>query len=76
MPCDVFAYMDALRIPASYNHIGTASWLNYFDPADKFTVPSFLEALEDSVARTSGSEESADLKSQTLLGSDKMDEGQ
>ncbi|KAK6152112.1 hypothetical protein DH2020_014747 [Rehmannia glutinosa] len=46
------------------------------DPSKyKFTVPSFLEALEDSVARTSESEESAQ-KSQTCPGSDTMDEGQ
>ncbi|KAI3447284.1 hypothetical protein Pfo_003949 [Paulownia fortunei] len=51
------------------------------DPSKyKFTVPSFLEALEDSVARPAESEESAqggnDLKSQTCHGSDTMDEGQ
>ncbi|KAL0426707.1 UNVERIFIED_CONTAM: 26S proteasome regulatory subunit RPN13 [Sesamum latifolium] len=50
------------------------------DPSKyKFTVPSFLEALEDSVARASESGESAqgskDLKSPTFHGSDKMDEG-
>ncbi|KAL0344955.1 UNVERIFIED_CONTAM: 26S proteasome regulatory subunit RPN13 [Sesamum radiatum] len=50
------------------------------DPSKyKFTVPSFLEALEDSVARASESGESPqgskDLKSPTFHGSDKMDEG-
>ncbi|KAL0333628.1 UNVERIFIED_CONTAM: 26S proteasome regulatory subunit RPN13 [Sesamum angustifolium] len=50
------------------------------DPSKyKFTVPSFLEALEDSVARVSESGESAqgskDLQSPTFHGSDKMDEG-
>ncbi|KAL0337170.1 UNVERIFIED_CONTAM: 26S proteasome regulatory subunit RPN13 [Sesamum calycinum] len=49
------------------------------DPSKyKFTVPSFLEALEDSVARASESGESAqgskDLQSPTFR-SDKMDEG-
>ncbi|GFP82163.1 26S proteasome regulatory subunit rpn13 [Phtheirospermum japonicum] len=51
------------------------------DPSKyNFTVSSFLEALEDSVARTSESEESAkggnDSKSQARDGSDAMDEGQ
>ncbi|KAL6508476.1 regulatory particle non-ATPase [Orobanche hederae] len=45
-----------------------------------FTVSSFLEALEDSVARTSEPEESAqrgnELKPHTGHGSDAMDEGQ
>ncbi|PIN04944.1 Cell membrane glycoprotein [Handroanthus impetiginosus] len=50
------------------------------DPSKyKLTVPSFLEALEDSVARTSESEESqqggVDLKPQTSHSSDTMDEG-
>ncbi|KAL3623533.1 regulatory particle non-ATPase [Castilleja foliolosa] len=45
------------------------------DPSKyNFTVSSFLEALEDSVARTSESEESS--KSQARDGSDAMDEGQ
>ncbi|KAH6798000.1 regulatory particle non-ATPase 13 [Perilla frutescens var. hirtella] len=51
------------------------------DPSKyKFTVPSFLEALEDSVARKNEGEESAqggsDLRSQTCKGNDAMDEGQ
>ncbi|XP_057806557.1 26S proteasome regulatory subunit RPN13 isoform X2 [Salvia miltiorrhiza] len=47
------------------------------DPSKyKFTVPSFLEALEDSVARKSESEGGGDLRSQTCQGSDVMDEGQ
>lgn len=40
--------------------------------ADKFTVPSFLEALEDSVPRKSESEGE---RSQTCPGGDAMDEG-
>ncbi|KAL6585640.1 regulatory particle non-ATPase [Orobanche minor] len=51
------------------------------DPSKyNFTVSSFLEALEDSVARTSEPEESAqrgnELKPHTGQGSDAMDEGQ
>ncbi|KAH6807071.1 regulatory particle non-ATPase 13 [Perilla frutescens var. frutescens] len=51
------------------------------DPSKyKFTVPSFLEAIEDSVARKNEGEESAqggsDLRSQTCKGNDAMDEGQ
>lgn len=46
--------------------------------ADKFTVLSFLEALEDSVAKTSESEESRqddkDLRSQSCNRNDTMDE--
>ncbi|KAL8462770.1 hypothetical protein ACS0TY_033697 [Phlomoides rotata] len=48
------------------------------DPSKyKFTVPSFLEALEDSVARKPESEESTrGERSQTCQGGDAMDEGQ
>ncbi|KAL7092485.1 hypothetical protein ACP275_12G167400 [Erythranthe tilingii] len=48
------------------------------DPSKyKFTVPSFLEALEDSVAGSGESGQGGnDVKSQTCLGSDAMDEGQ
>ncbi|KAF3636348.1 26S proteasome regulatory subunit RPN13 [Capsicum annuum] len=50
------------------------------DPSQyKLTVPSFLEALEDSVSRASGFNESRqddkDLRSQTCNRSDPMDEG-
>ncbi|KAK4713304.1 hypothetical protein R3W88_019211 [Solanum pinnatisectum] len=50
------------------------------DPSQyKLTVPSFLEALEDSVSKASGSNESRqdekDLRSQTCNRSDPMDEG-
>lgn len=48
--------------------------------ADKFTVLSFLEALEDSVSGTSDSEETRqddrDLRSQSCKRSDPMDESQ
>ncbi|XP_022888746.1 26S proteasome regulatory subunit RPN13-like [Olea europaea var. sylvestris] len=46
----------------------------------KFTVPSFLEALEDSVSKASESDESgqlgSDLRSRTCNRGDPMDEGQ
>ncbi|KAL1568139.1 regulatory particle non-ATPase [Salvia divinorum] len=46
------------------------------DPSQyNFTVPSFLEALEDSVAKKNESEGGGDLRSQTCQGSDAMDEG-
>ncbi|XP_042038070.1 26S proteasome regulatory subunit RPN13-like [Salvia splendens] len=46
------------------------------DPSQyNFTVPSFLEALEDSVAKKNEAEGSGDLRSQTCQGSDAMDEG-
>lgn len=51
--------------------------------ADKFTVLSFLEALEDTVAKASESseeesrpDENKDVPSQRCSGSDAMDEGQ
>lgn len=52
-----------------------------FSAADKSTVLSFLEALEDSVSSESSEAESRqdenkDLPSQRCSGSDAMDEGQ
>lgn len=55
--------------------------LMIFSAADKFTVLSFLEALEDSVSSESSEAESRqdenkDLPSQRCSGCDAMDEGQ
>lgn len=53
--------------------------VSFFSLADKFTVLSFLEALEDSVARTSESESrqgDKDLRSQSCNRNEPMDESQ
>lgn len=54
-------------------------WLAF---ADNFSVLSFLEALDDSVSKASGSEDigsrqdESDLRSQSCSSKDPMDEGQ
>lgn len=51
--------------------------LTYFIFADKFTVLSFLEALEDSVVKTSESrQDEKDLRSQSCNRNEPMDESQ
>ncbi|EXC12814.1 Proteasomal ubiquitin receptor ADRM1 [Morus notabilis] len=75
---DLASYLPEARSVVSGRSLRVAA-KPAFPPTNKFTVLSFLEALEDSVARTSESESrqgDKDLRSQSCNRNEPMDESQ